>query len=152
MFLPSNNSIILHAAACRAKKQQSCESCPLLFGSMQVVLRLSTAYPDKIIINGLEQNVPGYEHCSTAIHQYDGKATAIGEFEYRFDRSDKNTSRDDAIGFEGAPGPRPQVTVVLVAAPLAAPAFLSPLLVVCRDGLSAEGRNFSILFPQMLCS
>jgi len=52
------------------------------------------AYPDKVIINGLEQNVPGHEHCSTAIHQYDGTATAISEFEYRFDRSDDDTSRD----------------------------------------------------------
>lgn len=51
-------------------------------------------YPDKAIINGLEQNVPGHEHCSTAIHQYDGTATAISEFEYRFDRSDDDTSRD----------------------------------------------------------
>jgi hypothetical protein len=53
-----------------------------------------TQYPDKIIISGLEQNVPGHEHCSTAIHQYDGTASAISEFEYRFDRSDDDTSRD----------------------------------------------------------
>jgi len=52
------------------------------------------AYPDKIIVSGLEQNVPGHEHCSTAIHQYDGMATAISEFEYRFDRSDDDTSRN----------------------------------------------------------
>ncbi|MBC8318526.1 MAG: hypothetical protein H8E41_11515, partial [Desulfobulbaceae bacterium] len=51
-------------------------------------------YPDKTIINGVEQNVPGHEHCSTAIHQYDGSASAISEFEYRFDRSDDDTSRD----------------------------------------------------------
>ena len=53
----------------------------------------SENYPDKTIISGLEWNVPGHEHCSTAIHQ-DNTATAISEFEYRFDRSDKDTSRD----------------------------------------------------------
>jgi hypothetical protein len=51
-------------------------------------------YPDKTIISGVEQNVPGHEHCSTAIYQYDDTATAISEFEYRFDRSDDDTSRD----------------------------------------------------------
>jgi hypothetical protein len=50
-------------------------------------------YPDKTIISGLEQNVPGHEHCSTAIYQYDDTATAISEFEFRFDRSDDDTSR-----------------------------------------------------------
>lgn len=55
-------------------------------------------YPDKIVINGLEQNVPGHEHCSTAIHQYGDLATAISEFEYRFDRSDDDTSRDGEEG------------------------------------------------------
>ncbi|SHJ09700.1 hypothetical protein SAMN02745165_01561 [Malonomonas rubra DSM 5091] len=58
-------------------------------------------YPDKTVISGLEQNVPGHEHCSTAIHQYDGTATAISEFEYRFDRSDDDTSRDGEIGLLG---------------------------------------------------
>ncbi|WP_446008162.1 hypothetical protein [Candidatus Electrothrix sp.] len=55
-------------------------------------------YPDKIIISGLEQNVPGHEHCSTAVYQYDGTATAISEFEYRFDRSDDDTSRNGEPG------------------------------------------------------
>jgi hypothetical protein len=51
-------------------------------------------YPDKTIISGLEQNTPGHEHTSTAIGQFDGTATAISEFEYRFDKSDKDTSRN----------------------------------------------------------
>ncbi|MBM9512416.1 hypothetical protein [Desulfogranum marinum] len=55
-------------------------------------------YSDKIVISGLEQNVPGHEHCSTAIYQYDSTATAISEFEYRFDRSDDDTSRDGEEG------------------------------------------------------
>nr|WP_321403395.1 hypothetical protein [uncultured Desulfobacter sp.] len=50
-------------------------------------------YPDKAVISGLEWNVPGHEHCSTAIHQYDGTATALSEFEFRFDKADSDTSR-----------------------------------------------------------
>jgi hypothetical protein len=50
-------------------------------------------YPDKTVISGLEWNVPGHEHCSTAIHQYDDTATAISEFEFRFDKADPDTSR-----------------------------------------------------------
>nr|WP_320191453.1 hypothetical protein [uncultured Desulfobacter sp.] len=52
-------------------------------------------YPDKAVISGLEWNVPGHEHCSTAIHQYDGTATALSEFEFRFDKADPDTSRAD---------------------------------------------------------
>lgn len=60
------------------------------------------AKPDKVVISGVEQNVPGHEHCSTAIHQFDGTASAISEFEYRFDRSDGDTSRNgEASIFEG---------------------------------------------------
>jgi hypothetical protein len=51
-------------------------------------------YPDKVIISGLEWNVPGHEHCSTAIHGYDNTANLISEFEYRYDRSDDDTSRN----------------------------------------------------------
>ena len=55
----------------------------------------------KLAINGVEQNVPGHEHCSTAIHQYDGTATAISEWEYRFDKSDKDNSRNGETGLLG---------------------------------------------------
>jgi hypothetical protein len=58
------------------------------------ILITRDAYPDNTIINGLEWNVPGHEHCSTAIYQYDDTATAISEFEFRFDRSDDDTSRN----------------------------------------------------------
>ncbi|MDJ0765708.1 MAG: hypothetical protein QNJ97_22180 [Myxococcota bacterium] len=50
-------------------------------------------YPDKIVISGLEWNVPGHEHCSTAFYQYDNTATGISEFEFRFDRGNPDTSR-----------------------------------------------------------
>jgi hypothetical protein len=65
------------------------------------ILIARAKYDDKIIINGVEQNVPGHEHCSIAIHQYDGTATAISEWEYRFDRSDDDTSRDGEVGLLG---------------------------------------------------
>jgi len=62
-------------------------------------------YSEKIVISGLELNVPGHEHCSTAIHQFDGTANAISEFEYRFDRSDDDTSRDGETGLLQGFGP-----------------------------------------------
>ena len=46
--------------------------------------------PKKLFATGLEWNVPGHEHCSVGIVSED--ATAIGEFEYRFDRGDGDTS------------------------------------------------------------
>ena len=52
------------------------------------------SFPHRTIISGLEWNVPGHEHCSTAIYQYNDTATAISEFEFRFDRSDDDTSRN----------------------------------------------------------
>lgn len=51
-------------------------------------------FPERTVISGLEWNVPGHEHCSTAIYQYNDTATAISEFEFRFDRSDDDTSRN----------------------------------------------------------
>jgi hypothetical protein len=65
------------------------------------LLGYRSMYPTKIIVSGLEWNVPGHEHCSTAIHQYDNSATAISEFEFRFDRSDDDTSRNGENGLLG---------------------------------------------------
>jgi hypothetical protein len=48
------------------------------------------AYPSKILINGLEMNMPGAEHCSTAI--VDPTGYDIAQFEYLFDRSDSDAS------------------------------------------------------------
>ena len=47
------------------------------------------------IFSGLEWNVPGHEHCSTAI--VDNNAAAISAFEYMFDKSDSDTSRDGEV-------------------------------------------------------
>ncbi|MBE0616419.1 MAG: hypothetical protein IH608_00645, partial [Proteobacteria bacterium] len=58
------------------------------------ILDARKLYRHKTVISGVEQNVPGHEHSSTAIRQFDGTATAISEFEYRFDKSDKDTSRN----------------------------------------------------------
>ena len=56
------------------------------------ILKNRAFYPDKRIISGLEWNVPGHEHCSTAIVAED--ASAISAFEYQFDKSDVDTSRN----------------------------------------------------------
>ncbi len=60
----------------------------------QDILETRCLINDKTVVSGLEWNVPGHEHCSTAIYQYDDSATAISEFEYRYDDSDSDTSRD----------------------------------------------------------
>ncbi|MEW5803123.1 MAG: hypothetical protein AB1847_13580 [bacterium] len=56
------------------------------------VLALRTANPDKLIALGLEWNIPGHEHCLVGIVADDGKT--ISEFEYLFDRLDRDTSRN----------------------------------------------------------
>ncbi len=57
------------------------------------ILEARDHYPDATIISGFEWNVPGHEHCSTSFYSYDGSADHISEFEFRFDRSDPDTSR-----------------------------------------------------------
>ena len=57
------------------------------------ILETRGTYCDKTVISGVEWNVPGHEHCSTAFYNYDGSANAVSEFEFRFDKSDKDTSR-----------------------------------------------------------
>jgi hypothetical protein len=52
-------------------------------------------YPTKKIFSGLEWNVPGHEHCSTGIVADD--ATAISAFEFIFDASDNDTSRNGEV-------------------------------------------------------
>lgn len=44
----------------------------------------------KIVINGMEMNMPGAEHCSTAI--VDPTGLDIAQFEYLWDANDKDTS------------------------------------------------------------
>lgn len=60
--------------------------------SFDDVLEARAMYPNKVIVQGLEWNMPGHEHCSTAIisGQFDAipNANAMAEFEYTFDNSD----------------------------------------------------------------
>lgn len=56
-----------------------------------MVVAQRAANPDKLIALGLEWNIPGHEHCLVGIIASDGQP--ISDFEYKFDRMDKDTSR-----------------------------------------------------------
>lgn len=55
------------------------------------ILEARALYHDRKIFSGLEWNVPGHEHCSTAVVAED--AGAISAFEFQFDKSDRDKSR-----------------------------------------------------------
>lgn len=59
------------------------------------VLRWRAEYPEKRIFSGLEWNVPGHEHCSVGVVA-DGPE-AISAFEYMFDASDEDFSREGEV-------------------------------------------------------
>jgi len=59
------------------------------------ILGLRKKFPDKMLIQGLEWNVPGHEHASVGIINDEAQPHAIAEFEYRFDFRDIDTSRID---------------------------------------------------------
>jgi hypothetical protein len=59
------------------------------------ILENRALYSDKEIFSGLEWNVPGHEHCSTAVVAED--ASAISAFEFQFDKSDRDTSRTGEV-------------------------------------------------------
>ena len=52
-------------------------------------------YPDRKIASGVEWNVPGHEHCSSGIVSED--PGAISAWEYIFDKSDDDTSREGEV-------------------------------------------------------
>ena len=54
--------------------------------SFDEVLRLRKQYPEKLIIQGLEWNIPGHGHGSVGILAKTGKD--ISDFHYKFDRND----------------------------------------------------------------
>lgn len=72
--------------------------------SFQDVLSARLRYPGKIIIQGLEWNMPGHEHCSVAIigNQFSSnpESNAIAEFEYKFDNNDTDKTGGAAQGWE----------------------------------------------------
>ena len=71
--------------------------------SFSDVLNARGLYPGKMIIQGLEWNVPGHEHGSTAIitGQFEGNpnANAMAEFEYKFDGSDTDITGGASQGW-----------------------------------------------------
>jgi hypothetical protein len=67
------------------------------------VLEARRLYPENMIIQGLEWNVPGHEHGSTAIitGQFEGSpnANVMAEFEYKFDGSDTDITGGASQGW-----------------------------------------------------
>lgn len=64
--------------------------------SFSMVVKARQQYPSKVIIQGLEWNVPGHEHASTCIlaDQFSDSPDALplAGFEYRYDNRDTDTS------------------------------------------------------------
>jgi len=64
----------------------------LLQYSFPELLKSRTLYPDKLILQGFELNLPGHDHASVSIidHQFDRapNVSVLAEFEYKFDRED----------------------------------------------------------------
>ncbi len=63
----------------------------LTYYSYPIIEDLRRDYPGKLLIQGLEWNVPGHEHASVGIIA--DQPRAISNFEYRFDRQDTDVSR-----------------------------------------------------------
>ncbi|HEY9060226.1 MAG TPA: dockerin type I domain-containing protein [Pseudobacteroides sp.] len=59
--------------------------------SYPVVQNLRKTYSDKLLVQGVEWNVPTHDHASIGI--VSDEPTAISDFEYMFDASDSDTSR-----------------------------------------------------------
>jgi len=59
--------------------------------SYPIIQDLRKQYRSKLLVQGLEWNVPTHEHASVGIVADEPKA--ISDFEYMFDQSDKDTSR-----------------------------------------------------------
>lgn len=56
------------------------------------ILTARADYPNKTLISGFEWNVPGHEHCSIGVIAENNEA--ISAFEYMFDASDEDNSRE----------------------------------------------------------
>ncbi len=59
--------------------------------SFPIIQTLRAQYPSKLLVQGLEWNVPTHEHASVGI--INTEPLPISDFEYIFDASDKDTSR-----------------------------------------------------------
>ncbi|MEW6386164.1 MAG: hypothetical protein AB1491_01420 [Thermodesulfobacteriota bacterium] len=69
----------------------------LLQYSFPVLDRLRQRYPDQAIIQGLEWNVPGHEHCSVGLVA--DSAKPLAQFEYLFDAENKDITGGKAAPF-----------------------------------------------------
>ena len=61
---------------------------PSYMGAFDWIKSVRANYPDKTVMTGMEWNVPGHEHASTAVVA--DNALPIAEFEYRFDKNDSD--------------------------------------------------------------
>lgn len=61
--------------------------------SWPLIRDLRAIYPGKLLVQGVEWNVPTHEHASVGI--VSDEPAAVSDFEYMFDASDKDTSRPD---------------------------------------------------------
>jgi hypothetical protein len=70
--------------------------------SYPLVAKARTAWPDKLIVQGYEWNVPGHDHASVAIvGPAEGRGLAIARHEYLFDDQDSGTTADNYLGTSG---------------------------------------------------
>jgi hypothetical protein len=71
--------------------------------SFKDVLNARTQYPNNVILQSYELNVPGHEHCSMGLitNQFDAAPNCdpLAEFEYKFDNSDKDLTGGSAFGW-----------------------------------------------------
>lgn len=61
--------------------------------SWPLIRDLRAVYPEKMLVQGVEWNVPTHEHASVAI--VSDEPTAVSDFEYIFDAGDRDTSRPE---------------------------------------------------------
>ncbi len=70
--------------------------------SFSLGAKARTTWPDKLIIQGYEWNVPGHEHASVAIvGPAEDRGLAIARHEYLFDDQDSGTTADNYLGTNG---------------------------------------------------
>ncbi|MGD9200077.1 MAG: hypothetical protein PVI26_00815, partial [Chitinispirillia bacterium] len=61
------------------------------------ILGQRNLYPDKIILQGLEWNCPGNDHVGIGFIDDEDLPEAIAQFDYRFDRNDRDKSRPEWV-------------------------------------------------------
>ncbi|MCX5871589.1 MAG: hypothetical protein NTY00_13390 [Deltaproteobacteria bacterium] len=70
--------------------------------SYPLITKARTTWPDKLIIQGYEWNVPGHDHASVAIvGPAEEGGLAIARHEYLFDDKDSGTTADNYLGTSG---------------------------------------------------